>query len=245
MKTKTFIAIILLATLSYAGSIKDSTTDNSVSGTSIKDIDGNIYNTVKIGYQVWMKENLKTTKYNDGTPIPNIKVDSTWEALKTGAYSDYDNNPRNSTTYGRLYNWYAVSDARKLCPTGWHVPTDAEWTTLENYLIANGYNWDGTITGNKIAKSMASTSGWTTFGPNNTVGDDQASNNRSRFTAFPSGSRFDDGTYGNVGLEGNWWSSTENAKATAYNRDMSHHDSFISRRNYYKAYGFSVRCLHD
>ena len=232
---KTKFCIVLLFVFGFTG----------LQAQTVKDINGNVYKTVTIGKQVWMAANLKTTKYNNGTPIPNIKVDSTWEALKTGAYSDYDNNPKNSTTYGRLYNWYTVSDARKLCPTGWHVPTDAEWTTLENYLIANGYNWDGTTTGNKIAKSMASTSGWTTSGPSGTLGSDQASNNRSRFTAFPSGSRFDDGTYGNVELDGNWWSSTENAKASAYNREMHSLDSFVSRKNYYKANGFSVRCLHD
>ena len=109
----------------------------------IKDGDGNIYNSVQIGTQVWMVENLKTTKYNDGTPIPNITDAATWAAATTGAYCDYSNTPANSATYGRLYNWYVVdnNDATKMtsnggknvCPTGWHVPSDDEWRTLTTF----------------------------------------------------------------------------------------------------------------
>lgn len=118
-----------------------------------------------------MAEILKTTKYNYGTSILNVTVDGTWAALTSGAYSDYGNTPANSATYGRLYNWYAADNnaatklasngGKKVCPTGWHLPSDTEWTTLENYLIANGYNYDGLTIGNKIAKALASTSLWT------------------------------------------------------------------------------------
>ena len=112
--------------------------------TSLTDIDGNDYKTVTIGTQVWMVENLKTTKYNDGTAIPNITDNTSWAALTTGAYCDNINTPSISTTYGRLYNWYAVDNnagtkvasngGKNVCPTGWHVPSDAEWTTLTTYL---------------------------------------------------------------------------------------------------------------
>ena len=103
---------------------------NNLPANAVKDIDGNVYHTVTIGTQVWMVENLKVTKYRDGTPIPN-KTDATeWGSLTTGAYCDYDNTVSNSTIYGKLYNWYAVNDWRNIAPTGWHVPTDAEWTTL-------------------------------------------------------------------------------------------------------------------
>ncbi|MGA2408607.1 MAG: fibrobacter succinogenes major paralogous domain-containing protein [Bacteroidales bacterium] len=242
---------------------------SSAAGGVVTDIDNNVYNTVKIGTQVWMAENLKTTKYNDGTPIPNITVDATWAALTTGAYGDYNNTPSNSTTYGRLYNWYAVDNnagtkvvsngGKNVCPTGWHVPSDAEWTTLENYLILNGYNWDGTTTGDKIAKSMASTSGWTAsetlgtvstsgwtvYGTLGTVGNDQASNNKSGFTAFPSGYRNLDGTSITIGQYGYWWSSTEYSTTMAYAQGLSYKLSNVDRSLSYKLYGISVRCLRD
>ena len=104
--------------------------------TTVTDIDGNVYNTVVIGTQTWIAENLKTTKYNDGTPIPNVTLDATWAVLATEAYSDYANTPANAAIYGRLYNWYVASSTnpKNVCPTGWHVPTDAEWTTLTTYL---------------------------------------------------------------------------------------------------------------
>ena len=192
---------------------------SSAAGGTITDVENNTYNTVKIGTQVWMSENLKTTKYNNGTAITNVTGNAVWLALTTGAYSDYNNTPANSTTYGRLYNWYAVDNnaatkaasngGKNVCPTGWHVPTDAEWTTLTDYLIANGYNWDGTATFDRIAKSMEATSGWTTYATAGTVGNDQASNNSSGVTALPGGYRYYNGTYSNFGYYGYWWSSTE------------------------------------
>ncbi len=138
---------------------EESTTNPDITEGTIKDIENNTYKTVTIGTQTWMAENLKVTKYNDGASIPNVTDATAWSELTTGALCDYDNTPSNSETYGKLYNWYAVNTG-KLCPTGWHVPSRSEWTTLENYLIANGYNYDGTTTNNKIAKAMASSSGW-------------------------------------------------------------------------------------
>ncbi|MDD4729737.1 MAG: FISUMP domain-containing protein, partial [Dysgonamonadaceae bacterium] len=120
---------------------------------TVTDIDDNVYHTVTIGTQVWMVENLKTTKYNDGTSIPLVSDGTAWSNLATPGYCFYNNDAANKSTYGALYNWFTVN-TNKLAPTGWHVPTDAESTTLENYLIANGFNYDGTTTGNKIAKSM-------------------------------------------------------------------------------------------
>jgi uncharacterized protein (TIGR02145 family) len=219
------------------------------------DGDNNNYPTVKIGTQVWMAENLKTTKYNDGTAIPNITDNIAWQALTTGAYCDYNNTPSNSTIYGRLYNWYAVDNnaatkiasngGRNVCPTGWHVPSYAEEATLNNYLITNGHNWDGTITVNKIAKSMAATSGWTTYATLGTVGNDQASNNSSGFTALPSGSRFDDGTYASIGNFNSWWSSTGYSSTDAWSQGMFyiHMAVFIGYTN--KRNGVSVRCVRD
>jgi len=98
------------------------------------DIDGNVYKTVQIGTQLWMKENLKTTRYRDGSVIPTNLSDRQWKKTTRGAYAIYDKKPENDKIFGKLYNWYAVADSRNLCPTGWHVPSDAEWTTLENLL---------------------------------------------------------------------------------------------------------------
>jgi len=101
---------------------------------TVSDYDGNIYNTVIIGTQCWMKENLKTTKYNDGTSIPNISDNTAWSGLTDGAYCDYENDPSNSVIYGKLYNFYAVKNALKICPTGWHVPSDGEWNVLDKFV---------------------------------------------------------------------------------------------------------------
>jgi uncharacterized protein (TIGR02145 family) len=223
--------------------------------TECKDGDNNYYPVVQINTQLWMAENLKTTKYNDGTAIPNITDNTAWNTLTTGAYCDYSNNSSNSITNGRLYNWYTVDNnagtkvvsngGKNVCPTGWHVPTDTEWTTLENYLITNGYNWDGTTTGNKIAKSIASTSGWSTDANAGSVGNDQPSNNRSGFTALPSGYRKISGSYCNLSYYCFWWYSTEFSTSDAYYRLMMWSYESAERSNFSKRYGFSVRCLRD
>ncbi|MCX6327862.1 MAG: fibrobacter succinogenes major paralogous domain-containing protein [Bacteroidia bacterium] len=229
--------------------------DNLITAGTYKlaDVEGNQYNVVKIGTQTWMKENLKTTKYNDGTAIPNVTVDATWAALTTGAYSDYNNTPANSTTYGRLYNWCAVDNnaatkvasngGKNVCPTSWHLPTDAEWTTLTDYLTNNGYGYQGS--GSDLGKSMASTSGWTASATLGTVGNDQASNNSSGFTALPGGYRYSNGTYDDVGGYGYWWSSTEDSASYAWGRHMSYSHANVYRYDGYKQSGFSVRCLRD
>jgi len=207
-----------------------------------KDQDGNFFSIVTIGTQVWMASNLNTTKYNDGTAITNITGDNAaWAALSTGAYCDYDNTPSNSTTYGALYNWFAVNTG-KLCPTGWHVPTDAEWTTLTTYLTNNGFGYGGS--GNGIAKSMAGTSGWTAYGTAGTPGNDQTSNNTSGFTALPSGQRYyGDGTFWHIGTNGYWWSSTETN--TTWSRGVGVYFSYstVARFDIEKVSGYSVRCV--
>jgi uncharacterized protein (TIGR02145 family) len=229
--------------------------DNLIAAGTFKlaDVEGNQYNVVKIGTQVWMKENLKTTKYNDGTAIPNITDYGTWVDATTGAYCDYNNTPSNSTTYGRLYNWHAVDNntatkvasngGKNACPTGWHVPSDNEWTTLTDYLTNNGYGYGGS--GSDIAKSMAATSGWTTDPTAGNVGNDQASNNSSGFTALPSGFRSSNSTFNNIGDYGTLWSSTEYSTAYAYYRIVYYSNTDVERLSNYKGHGFSVRCLRD
>jgi uncharacterized protein (TIGR02145 family) len=216
------------------------------------DADGNNYKVVKIGTQTWMAENLKTTKYNDGISIPNVTGNTAWSYLSTPAYCWYNNDTTTyKNTYGALYNWYTVNTA-KLAPVGWHVPTDAEWTILDNYLMANGYNYDGTTTGNKYAKSLAAITNWETSTYTGDVGNDLSKNNSTGFSALPGGYRGYNGTFVSVGLSGYWWSATERGMSSAWSRIMYYsYYSFIystghvSRNDYDETIGFSVRCVRD
>jgi uncharacterized protein (TIGR02145 family) len=210
----------------------------------LTDIDGNVYHTLTIGTQTWMVENLKTTKYNDGTSIPNITDESAWSSLTTPGYCFYDNAAANKSTHGALYNWYTVNTG-KLAPTGWHVPTDAEWTTLENYLIANGYNYDGTTTGNKIAKSLAATTLWNTDTTEGAIGNDLTKNNGSGFAGLPGGYCGSDGSFYSIGYCGYWWRSTEASTDNAWARYLGYYLSSVGRGSFCRQFGFSVRCVRD
>ncbi|MEY1639587.1 FISUMP domain-containing protein [Tenuifilum osseticum] len=207
-------------------------------GGTITDADGNTYNTIWIGGRQWMKENLKTTKYNDGTSIPLVTDAAAWAALSTPAYCWYNNDQTTyGNTYGALYNWYAVSTG-KLCPTGWHVPSDAEWYAMENYVDPtinnpNATGYRGTDGGTKLK----ATSGWYSDG-NGT--DDFG------FSALPGGYR--DSYYGSfygVGYQGYWWSSTESIATNACYRCMFYDYGNVFRGYSYKRNGFYVRCVRD
>ena len=188
--------------------------------------------------------------YRDGTPIPEVTDNTEWGNLTTGAWCYYDNNPTNP----RLYNWYAVigihdidpnTPNKEFAPEGWHVPTDAEWTTLEEYLIASSYNYDGTTTENKIAKAMASTSGWNSATNKGVLGNDQSLNNSSGFNVFPEGYRYFDGSFSYEGDYAIFWSSTESGASNAWLRDLSTSTSSLSRGYNGKRSGFSVRFVRD
>ncbi len=195
---------------------------------SITDIDGNTYKTVTIGTQTWMAENLKVTKYNDGIAIPNVTDNTAWRELTTGALCDYDNTPSNSETYGKLYNWHAVNTG-KLCPTGWHVPSDAEWTELTDYL---GGTSDA---GGKLKET-----GTTHWNSPNT-----GATNETGFTALPGGYRDLDGTFHDFGYYGHWWSAPEGNAVNAWTRAMIYNYSDVLRGSNDMELGFSVRCLRD
>jgi uncharacterized protein (TIGR02145 family) len=214
--------------------------------TTATDIDGNVYNAVTIGTQTWLKENLKTTKYNDDSAIPYITDDTQWSNLTTGAYCWCDNSESNKGTYGALYNWYAVN-TEKLCPTGWHLPSDGEWTTMENYLIDNGYNYDGTVTGNKIAKTLATMTNWNSSSNTGAVGntDYPGKRNVTGFSALPGSSRYSYGTFGSISFYGSWWSSSEYSSSNALYRFIHCDNSDLTSTDNYKVSGFSVRCIKD
>ena len=197
--------------------------------TTVTDIDGNVYHTVTIGTQVWLVENLKTTHYRDGTAIPNVTDGNTWDNLTTGAYCDYDNTPSNSDIYGRLYNWYITTNSHNICPKGWHVPSDAEWTTLITYLGG------ASVAGGKLKET--GTTHWES--PNT------GATNETGFSALPGGTRYDDRTFGGIGYYGYWWSSTEYGTDDAWGRDVIYVVSGINRWSYGKTVGLSVRCLKD
>ena len=216
-----------------------------VNKETVTDIDGNVYHTVTIGTQTWMVENLNTSKYSNGETIPNITDGTEWTGLTTGAWCNYNNDVANGNKYGKLFNWYAVADSRNIAPSGWHVPTITEWAILENYLIANGFNYDGTITGNKIAKSLASTTDWVTSTIEGAVGNDLTKNNKSGFTALPGGYRSGSSSSG-IGTNAIWWSSTENDISTAWRRSIFYSEpNMVNATINPKTYGRSIRLVKD
>jgi uncharacterized protein (TIGR02145 family) len=195
----------------------------------ISDIDGNVYNIVNIGAQVWMKENLKTTKYKDGTDIPLVTNNSEWSALASPAYCWYNNAESTyKADYGALYNWHTVSTG-KLCPTGWHAPTDAEWTTLATYLGGTS------VAGGKLKET--GTIHW--LSPNS------GATNESGFTALPGGECNFSGTFVHIGDYGSWWSSTEKSTASAVSLGINYTYSNVGINTPDKSNGYSVRCLKD
>ena len=212
----------------------------------VTDIDGNRYKTVNIGTQKWMAENLKVTKYNDGANIPNVTFSIDWQELTTGALADYGYNPSNSEIYGKLYNGFAVKTG-KLCPTGWHVPSDNEWTTLQNFLIASGYNYDGTTSGNYIAKALATANGWDPSTIAGAVGNDDypEKQNASGFSALPAGFRHYQGGSYSLGVGTYWWTSTSVNTNTAKNRYIEQYSSSLRNRDESMNNGYSVRCVRD
>jgi len=198
--------------------------------TSITDVDGNSYATVQIGTQCWTQSNLRVGKYRDGSSIPNITDNTLWSQTNTsstGAWCNYNNDANNGTTYGKLYNWYAVNDSRGLCPTGWHVPTDAEWTTLENHLGGSS----------AAGGAIKSTTGWNS--PNT------GATNSSGFTGLPGGLRTNDGGFYNVGFNGSWWSSSDAGSGSAWCRFLFYNNAGVARSNDGPRDGFSVRCVRD
>ena len=217
---------------------------------SVIDIDGNIYYSVKIGNQCWTQSNLKVSKYRNGDNIPTGLSNSAWQNTISGAYSIYENSPINDSVFGKLYNYYAVSDSRGLCPTGWHISTDSEWNILTNFLDSLAdttcFNcFQGNIVGNSIKSTITQPAlgGWEA--PNS------FSTNLSGFSALPGGNRFISGTYYNTILTGGWWTSTlrlfplTSPDPMPIYRYLYFGNSGVFRDPYYKNYGLSVRCIKD
>ena len=218
----------------------DETTETS--SDEIADSDGNTYKTLIIGEQEWFAENLKTSKYNDGTTIPNVTNDTQWSNETTGAWCHYDNDIDYECTYGKLYNWYAV-ETGKLCPTGWHVPTNAEWTELIDYLSANGHN-------ETEGKALKATSGWDDYNGQSGNGTDDYG-----WNGLPGEERYEDGDFTRWGT-GYWWSSSEGSDVPgqgwtddviglAFSHLLHDYEDMVDIYASSKTHGFSVRCLRD
>jgi uncharacterized protein (TIGR02145 family) len=196
---------------------------------TVMDNDGNLYNTVKIGTQVWFKENLMTTRFNDGTSIPGATIDTTWYNLTTSGVCAYQNSlEAYKPVTGLLYNWYSVNTG-KLCPVGWHVPTDDEW-----YILGDG------LGGNPDAGGKLKEMGFELWDYPN-IG----ATNETGFTALPGGCRWPRGSYKDFGKYGYWWSSTQHGSNEAWSRHIYFGEYSLGRGNSGLNNGYSVRCIKD
>jgi uncharacterized protein (TIGR02145 family) len=198
---------------------------------SMTDQEGNVYKTIVIGTQEWMAENLNASIYRNGDAIATGLSDADWENTintQQGAWAYYNNDASYACPYGKLYNWYACVDARQLCPVGWHVPTDAEWTVLTDYLG-----------GESVAGGKMKTTGTSLWNSPN-----QGATNSSGFSAVPGGNRYLDEVYNYIG-DGYWWSATEYDASYVWIRFLYYLNDDANRDYYYKPYGISVRCLRD
>lgn len=210
--------LILYAVVYFAGT-----------GTTgrVTDIDGNKYRTVQIGDQWWMAENLKVSRYRDGSAIPDVTQNSQWTNMTTGARAFYDNNSSLGKTYGKLYNGHAVTDPRGLCPEGWQVPTENEWSKLLTYLGGSS----------EAGGKLKATRRWRQ--PNT------GATNESGFNALPGGYRASDGSFRLIGSSGTWWSITEHSTDIAVNRGLAYYTGRMYTGRGSRQSGFSVRCIKD
>jgi len=223
---------------------------------SVTDIEGNEYKTIQIGDQIWMAENLRVTKYRDNVAIPRVVNGVDWISLTSGAYTWYDNNSSYRDIYGALYNWYAVVNSKGLCPAGWHVPSDAEWTQLVDYVAAQGYpndDWDdanGAGNALKSCRQVGSPLGSecnTSEHPRWNSHDTHYGFDVYGFSALPGGFRLRQPStdFFKIGEGGYWWSATSAGGSYAYRYGINHKGGIMDRGNVIKIGGASVRCVKD
>jgi uncharacterized protein (TIGR02145 family) len=219
-----YILLLGLWTIFYTGCTKENKPPDPVT-----DIDGNTYKTVLIGTQIWMAQNLTTTRFSDGTEIPHIMSSTDWNNLTTPGYCCYNNDGEyNKDTYGALYNSYAVNTG-KLCPTGWHVPEKEEWELLREFL-------GDTITGGNGLKETG-TEHW--------ASQNKGTDNSSGFSALPSGIRYFEGTFSSINTFTSFWSATETGQNKQWYLSLYYGDASVQMSSISKKCGFSVRCVKD
>ena len=210
--------------------IKIQNSPESITETNSFDPNNN-FDEIKIGTQTWAIKNLNVSTFRDGDPIPEAKTTDEWGKAnnnKEPVWCYYDNAPKNGKKYGKLYNWYAVIDSRGLAPKGWHIPNNAEWTTLTDFLGGEFVSGTGT--------KMKSASGWEKNGNGS---------NESGFLGLPGGLRNYNGPFNDIDCTGNWWSSSEYSSISAWSLSLYYFNSDVKRGSDYKEYGLSVRCLRD
>lgn len=228
------ISVALLMIMSCSKKEENNTTTLQIPPDTVTDFDGHVYHLVTIGNQVWLAENLRVTHYRNGDPIPNVIADAQWKILTAGAWCSYDNLSADTSAYGLLYNWFALTDARKISPPGWHVPTDAEWNSLANYLGGKA------VAGGKMKSpgTLEQGSGlW--FAPNT------GATNSSGFGALPGGYRINYGNYYSIGNVAYYWSATDTTSANAWNYVLDANNESLTRNFNFQTNGFSVRCIKD
>jgi len=234
-----FASLILFSTSGCKKADRSNTNDNApiifnsgLTYGSLTDQSGNTYKTITISTQTWMAENLRTTKFRNGDAIPNVSDGNSWKNQTSAASCDLNNNSNNSKYYGKLYNFYTITDSRNIAPTGWHIATTDEWNTMVNYL--GGWSFAG----DKL-KEMGTTH-WAD--PNSSA------TNSTGFTALPGSSRNDDGSWGAngiIGLYGTWWSNSGSA-TTLYSWNMDYNTAnVVSSFVNYNTNGYAVRCVKD
>jgi uncharacterized protein (TIGR02145 family) len=222
---------------------------NPVGGNNgqLQDADGNVYTTVKIGSQEWSAENLRTTKFNDGTQIPLVTDGDAWEALTTPGYCYYNNTTNSDSIkkFGALYNWYAVNTG-KLAQAGWHVASDSDWSLMANYLSGNANSYADSMMW-RIGKAIAAKTDWAANLYPGTIGNDLTTNNSSGFSALPGGSRSSGHFGNNIGFAAHWWTSTPAPAGglSVIARSMSSTSPDLVNDKPFKPFGFSVRLVRD
>lgn len=253
---KVFLFFVLIFYFQGCSDSPTSEVDQGViSNGTVADIDGNLYKTVLIGDQMWMAENLRTTRYSDGSEIFTNMINDAWRSTSSGAYSSYpnskiSNNPMQSDNhvveaYGLLYNWHAVNDSRGLCPEGWNVPTDAQWSELAAFI-----GGDDPPNGNKLKsrRQLLSPFGGefdTDEHPRWVYQDEHYGTDLYGFSALPAGARLSDGNYTWIGQLAAFWSATENSATASWRRALTANAGSFIRVESHKNYGKSVRCIQD
>jgi len=215
-----FVAIVLLNSCNKESNKNDTP-------ISVSDVDGNVYNTLTIGTQVWMRQNLKTTHYQNGDSIIEIIDNAQWLNDKKGAFCNYNNDIENVDTFGHLYNWYAVNNPNGLCPSGWHIPSDSEWNILVNYL--GGQSIAGGATKEISIWDMPNTD----------------ATNSSELTVIPAGGRYENGIYSGLYQYAAFWSSTEYDSTDSWYDNMNFNNAQVYRYFYPKSAGYSCRCIFN
>jgi len=238
--TKLCSALMLFSACKQDRENQQPTPQPAAPAITVTDVDGNIYRAVAIGDQAWMAQNLRTTRYSDSTTIAHVTDDRAWTQLGAGAWCNYDNEPANEAIYGKLYNWYAAANP-KICPQGWHIPTDAEWQQLELVLgmaadEVNATDYRGGV--QQVGGKMKATTLWQS--PNT------GATNESGFSGLAGGFRSSlDGSFDLLGFNGYWWSASKSVADSAWGRYLNFGGAGVGKYDFDERDALCLRCVRD